>query len=432
MTVSARWCIAEALVEQVMGGRLANPFRLLADRVCRRLWLSGVAINIMRWLEMLAFSLYALETTGSPFMVALTGFARIVPLLFSGFSSAWTEGLDRRHVVCGIMATLLFVDSAMLVVALMDALSMPLLLIASFIAGCAWMFENPLRRTMLAEVAGVERVSESMGLETASNQGTRALGPAVGGLLVATVDLVGVFVIGILLHGFALAAVSRLPASLASSDARKLSITSVFRDGLAYVRRHRLVQGALVITVIFNMWCFPYVSLAPVIGETVLDLSPVGIGLLLGTEGLGGLVGAFLIVLAARPRWYATIYTLGALLFAVGVTSLAYWQVAWPAFLCLFAAGMGMAGFNGMQVTIPLLASPVSKRVRILGLITVCIGAGPIGMLYAGWLAEWLGAPMAQLLMGAQGIVLILLAIWRWPELLKVAEPKPVAETPRP
>jgi len=415
-----------------MRGRLANPFGLLADPVCRRLWVCGLAINIMRWLEMLAFSLYALETTGSPFLVALTGFARIVPLLLSGLSSAWTEGVDRRHVLCGIMATLLLVDSLLLVAALFDALSLAMLLIASFVAGCAWMFENPLRRTMLAEVAGVARLGESMGLETASNQATRALGPAIGGLLVATVELVGVFVIGVLLHGLALSTVRRLPASLASVGARSLSMTDMFRDGLAYVRRHRLIQGVLAITVIFNLWCFPYVSLAPVIGETVLELSPVGIGLLLGTEGLGGLVGAFVIILAGRRRWYARLYTIGALSFAVGVTSLAVWQVAWPAFLCLFAAGLGMAGFNGMQVMIPLLASPRSKRVRILGLITVCIGAGPVGMLYAGWLAEWLGAAAAQLLVGVQGILLILLAIWRWPELVAVAEPRPLEDRVEP
>ena len=58
----------------------------------------------------------------------------------------------------------------------------------------------------------------------------------------------------------------------------------------------------------------------------------------------------------------------------------------------------------------------------------VVIGAGPIGMLYAGWLAEWLGAPMAQLLMGVQGIALIIWAIWRWPELMAVAAPRPVAD----
>ena len=404
---------------------MRDPLVILGNSVCRRIWLAGVAINVMRWLELLAFSLFTLAATGSPFWVALTGFARLVPLLFGGVTSALVDGYDRRRVMLAVMATLTLTDMAMLGLALFGHINVNWLLLASLIAGMAWSVENSIRRTMLADAAGPDHMSESMGLEAASNQATRALGPAIGGALIATIGLTGVFVLGSILHGLGYWAMCQLPEKLAGSPGHRVSILAMMQDGFAYVRRHRLIQGSLAVTFIFNMWGFPYVSLAPVIGERIFEMSPFGIGLLLATEATGGLVCAILIMLWASPRIYVPLYSLGALGFISGVMTLGFWQSALPAFPILFFAGFGMAAFNAMQVTIPLLASPNELKVRVMGLITVCIGAGPIGFIHAGLLAEWLGAQNAQLVIGFEGIAAMFWVLYRWPELLKAVVPRP-------
>jgi hypothetical protein len=79
--------------------------------------------------------------------------------------------------------------------------------------------------------------------------------------------------------------------------------------------------------------------------------------------------------------------------------------------------GIGIAGFAVMQTTIVFLAAPPAVRSRAMGLLTVAIGGGPIGMLYVGVLADWLGAANAVACLAVQGLVLLALAAWNWPEL---------------
>ena len=80
-----------------------------------------------------------------------------------------------------------------------------------------------------------------------------------------------------------------------------------------------------------------------------------------------------------------------------------------------FAAGFGVAGFSSMQSTILLSVTPPEVRGRVMGLLAVSVGTMPLGILYAGFLADWLGAPMGLALVAGQGLLLwLLLAIyWR-------------------
>ena len=83
----------------------------------------------------------------------------------------------------------------------------------------------------------------------------------------------------------------------------------------------------------------------------------------------------------------------------------------------ILICGIGIAGFAVMQTTIVFLAAPAPVRSRVMGLLTVAIGAGPIGMLYVGVLADLLGAPAAVALLAIQGLVALGLAAWYWPEM---------------
>ena len=401
-----------------------RSWQLLRDPVLRRLWLAGVAINVVRWLEILAFSLYALEITGSPFLVALTLFARMAPLLLSAYLAALTDRVDRRLLLRLLLMGLVAVDTALFLAWSAGALGIAALLAAAFLAGLAWTLENPLRRTMLAEAAGMDRVHASMGLETASNQLNRALGPAIGGIMIETLGIGGVLLTGAVVHVAGYVAIRALPLELAGRGAKAAGAGwSALVESVRFVACHRLLQATLLITLIFNLWAFPYVGLAPVIAERVLGLSPTGIGLLLATEALGGVSAALLIMVFARQRWFVPLYGWGAALFTVGTFALGVLETAWIAFAVLYIAGFGIGAFNGMQSIIPILATPAELRVRVMGLVTVCIGAAPLGFLYSGALAESFGAATAQLLIGAHGLVALALVAWRYPEIMRPLDP---------
>ena len=103
------------------------------------------------------------------------------------------------------------------------------------------------------------------------------------------------------------------------------------------------------------------------------------------------MIEALLVARYDRPRRYTQIYTASSA-FLLGV--LAFALSAWfPLSLALMLfCGIGIAGFAVMQTTLVFLAAPAAVRSRVMGLLTVAIGGGPIGMLYVGVLADWLGA----------------------------------------
>ena len=93
----------------------------------------------------------------------------------------------------------------------------------------------------------------------------------------------------------------------------------------------------------------------------------------------------------------------------------------------MFMAGLGISGFAAMQSAILLSHTPSAKRPLLMGMLTLCIGAGPVGLIHLGLLAEWLGAPRAVAISALEGLVALALAALVWPE-LRGAGPSPGSE----
>ncbi len=194
--------------------------------------------------------------------------------------------------------------------------------------GMFWTTELPVRRTMLGEIAGPPLLSRAMALESATSNATRMVGPALGGVLLdrrAVRRLSGSARSSMPWHAPGRALVYREARPAAATGG---SLLAMLVEGWRFARAQRLILGALAVTVIVNLWGFAYITMVPVIGERVLDLSPALIGVLMSTEGFGALVGAFLVGRTDRPRRYAQIYTGSSLLFLLAV--LAFALSAWP------------------------------------------------------------------------------------------------------
>lgn len=402
---------------------------ILAAAPARRIWLAGVAVGVVRWLEMLAFALWGLALTGSPLVVATLALARLLPLLLLAVPlSALLEGRDRRRIMLAAVGAMLATSALLLLGALTHGPSLPVLLAAAFANGIFWTIEQPVRRTLFIETVGLERAGAAMGLETLSNQGTRLLGSIAGGGAVQFLGPPGVFAGTFLLYAVALLGLVRArPADAGPGLVPRPRTTGLF-DGVRHVARDRLLLGTVLVTLVYNIWGFPFVALAPVFAEKSLGLSAFQTGSLLAMDGVGGLLAGFAIVRAARPPAFRRIFTLGCGLLMVGILLLSAAESVPLAALALLLAGLGMAGFATMQTVIPLLAAPAELRLRVQGVVTMAIGVSPLGFLHAGWLGERLGPERALLLMGACGLLALVVIVWRLPAMLAA---RPLGPEPR-
>lgn len=411
-------------------GKGAGPFAVMREPDAARLWFAGFSVSVMRWLEMLAYSLFALEVTGSPLMVALTVVCRMGPLLVTTpFLAALAEGTDRRRALALAFAAMTALFALLLAVDVAAGVGIGLVLLASLAAGAFWSLEFPLRRTMLAEVGGLHQVGASMGLEITSNQATRVLGALLGGASVAWLGLAGVFAIGLLLYGAGTALVLTLRAKPGPRRpaTRVGHLLAGVADGLRAVRGNGLLEATIAVSAAFNLFGFPYVALAPVVAERRYGLGPDGIGVLMACEPLAAVFGGLLFAALVPDRLFRAVYAAGPLLFVTGTGLFTFAASVAPAALALAVAGFGMAGFATGQMVLPMRAAPPGMRVRVVGLVATSIGVAPLGLLQAGLLAEWLGAIDAQRVLGLEGLLAMGLILRRWPELLALRPPEETA-----
>jgi MFS family permease len=406
----------------------AAPRGLLTDAAFVRLWLCGALAGVLRWLELLAISVYVLEQTGSPFLVALLTVLRMAPMFLFGIpAGALADRYDRRRLLIIGLVVLALASALLAVMAASGRITLWQIALGTFLGGIFWSSEFPVRRTMLGEIAGASRLSRAMALESATSNATRMVGPVLGGILMETLGLAGVYVLGAVAYALAALLLLRLVYEAAGGPSSLPSFGAMLREGWRFTRARRTIVGALAVTVIVNLWGFAYITMVPVIGERTLGLSPVLIGVLMSTEGLGALLGSLLVARFDRPRRYLQIYAGSSLLFLLAVLAFA-WSSWFPLSLALILlCGIGIAGFAVMQSTIFFLLAPPVMRSRVMGMVTVSIGAGPLGMLQVGLLADWLGAPMAVALIAGQGLIALALTVVVWPELRRPAALSPGA-----
>ena len=389
--------------------------RLFSIADFRRLWFVGFTLCVVRWLEMLALALFAYQLTGSAFVVAMLTMLRLLPMgLFGAFVGAAAERFDRRRVLVLVVAMSMTASLALAILASLDAIAVWHLAAASFVNGLAWAADHPVRRMMIGDSVGAERIGAALSIDTATNNGTRVLGPVLGGLLLSELGITSVFWFSVMLYLPSCAAAIRIGMRRQTPATPPPSVFASIREGLGWLRSDRRLIGVFVMTIIFNVFGWPATSMVPVIGTDYLGLGPKGVGLLAACDGIGGLLGALFIAGLARPAWYGRIYTGAVGLYLAMVVCFASAPVIALAGVALFLGGMCGASFAVMQATLVYRAAPVAMRARLLGVISVCIGTGPIGFLYLGFLAEAFSPRIATMALAAQGILVLLLTRRYW------------------
>jgi MFS family permease len=387
---------------------------LLRDAEFRRLWTAGVVQFLVRWLEVLVFGVYTYQETGSAFLVAGMTMLRLLPLALLGVPfGALAARIRRRTGLVVTMSTLAATAGILMLVAASGHLAVWHVAVASIVNGLAWAADNPLRRGLIGDVAGLQRMGSAMALDVGASNASRLIGPGLGGLLLAESGMAVVFGLAAVLYLGALIAVLRLRHQEVPQVAPRVSLTATLTAGFVAARASPRLAGALWLTVLYNVFAWPVLSMVPVIGQDRLGLGADGIGVLASMEGVGTLVGALALAAFSKPSMYGRLYVGGVLLFLTVMPLFALSTQPLAAGAALMVAGLGQAAFSIMQATIVFIAAPVGRRMQAMGLLTMCIGVGPLGFLMLGWLAEGFGATTAALVSSGAGLVMVA-ATWRW------------------
>jgi MFS family permease len=380
-----------------------------------RLWSVGLVVFTVRWLETVAVGVFVYQHSRSAFLVAMMTMLRLLPMgLLGAFIGAWAEKIERRSTLILVVTLMLSTSASMALLAYNDRLAIWHLAAASFLNGLGWATDNPVRRVMIGDVVGSSQMSIAMSLDVGANNASRMVGPTVGGLLLSSVGIGGVFMLSVVLYAFALYASFRVRYRSSALPGLAPVLARV-AEGLRLAISDRRLTATLVVTMIYNVFAWPFTSMIPVIGQNQLGLGAKGIGILTSIDGIGAFCGALLLTLFLRPAWYVRAYIGGVVTYMVMLVVFAL--VPWPGLAgsALLLTGLGGAGFSTMQATLVYLAAPPEMRSRILGVLSMCIGVGPIGFIALGLLADAIGAQWATMASGSAGLLCMVLTrpLWR-------------------
>jgi predicted MFS family arabinose efflux permease len=394
--------------------RPATRWTMLASPDFRRLWVVGFVISAVRWLEMLAVGVFVYQHTGSAFDVALMTLLRMLPLaLFGAVIGALAERFDRRKALIGVVLLMLTTSLSLAVLAHAGILAIWHLALASFCNGVAWATDNPVRRVMIGEVVGSESMGSAMSLDVGGNNASRMLGPTIGGALLAWSGISGAFTVSVLFYVVALGAALGVGHRNLHTGAPVGTVLARIVEGFVLVRREPRLVGTLLVTIIYNVFGWPFTAMIPVIGKDNLNLGASAIGMLASMDGIGAFIGVVAIAVFARPAHYRLLYVGGVITYMVMLIVFALVPNVSIAGAALLLTGVSNAGFSVMQATLIYLAAPAEMRGRMYGVLSVCIGSGPIGFLALGVLADLIGASAATALSGGAGLF-ALAATWKW------------------
>ncbi|MDA1256876.1 MAG: MFS transporter [Chloroflexi bacterium] len=388
---------------------------ILQNPEFRRLWAIGAFGGTMRWLDTLVLALVALDLTGSPFLVSLTFFFRMAPMLLGLGLGVIADRANRKYFLVGGLVIQAVIAAVMASLLIMDVLEYWHLAVATFLSGIVWASEFPVRRTLIGELVHPERLGKAMSLDSATNAFSRIVGPFTGGVFMATIGPEGAYVTGIVLFLSAALIATTLRYARPQSDGTHRGVIAELAEGAKYIRASRLMVGTLIVTMLMNVFAFPYMSQQPIIARETLGVGDVLVGLLNSVEGLGSVFGATLIASFALPRHYTRIYLYGSLLFLVGILLFSRSEWYWVSFAIVFIGGFGMSAFGTMQSTIMVSAASPEMRGRVMGTVAVFIGAGPLGQLNIGIMAGIYDPRTAVLITSIMGLAVMFVAALSFP-----------------
>jgi MFS family permease len=367
------------------------------------------------WIQTVAQGWLVLQLTNSAFAVGLVTTLGSLPiLLFTLYGGVVADRVNKRSLVL-LLQSLMLVEALVLgLLTVFGKITVHWVMGLAAFYGFLSAFEVPTRQSLVAEIVPREDLMNAIALGSSAFNLARVIGPAIAGLLIATVGLAACFLINAASY---IAVVAGLAMMRVQRPARPEPVPALgaLREGFGYIFGNRWPRAIVTIIGTFSVFGFSFVTMMPVFARDVLHLGASGYGAMVSAVGVGAASAAlFMAAMAGTPRSGRLVLG-SSVLFGAVLTVAALAPEFWSAVVLFTAAGCLMALNGIMSNSMLQLQAPDHLRGRVMGFYSfVVLGMAPLGSLQAGWVAEHLGVRAA---LGLGGIVCFAVALtiaWRF------------------
>lgn len=370
-----------------------------------RLFFSGQSVSLIgTWITRIATSWLVYRLTGSEFLLGLVSFFGQIPtLVLAPFAGVLVDRRDRHRILVATQVLSMLQSLALAILALTGVITVTHVLLLQLAQGMINAFDTPARQSFVVDmIEDRAHLPNAIALNSSMVNGSRIIGPSIGGVLIAAFGEGWCFMIDAISY---LAVIASLLAMRVDRQPRRRSTTSALdelRDGFRYVAGSPPIWSALVLLAVVATMGMPYAVLMPAIASRVLHGGPHTLGFLMTAAGLGALVGALCLAARSTVLGLGRVMVLATLTFGASLIAFSLSRRLWLSLILLPLVGGGMMIETASTNTVIQTIVDERLRGRVMAFYAMAfMGTAPIGSLFAGAVAARIGAPWTVLVGGA-------------------------------
>lgn len=391
-----------------------SPWSPLRSKLFLAIWIAALASNIGTWVQSVGEKWQMAELTTSPLLIALIETGTALPVLTLGLAAgAFADIFDRRKLLIGTQVFMMLVAGSLSALTFAHHITPTVLIAMSLMIGIGSALSMPAFQAIIPEILPREELASGVALNSAGFNVSRAVGPAIGGVVVGLFGAGWAFLLNALSFLAVVSVLWRWERKVAPTDLPAERFLGAMKVGLRYARHNRSLQVILLRSLGYVWFSGVIFSLLPALAIHQLHLGSSAFGLMLGAVGAGAVVATFLLPRLRERLSTNQLLAAFTLLAAVAQAGMAFVPHTPTVALCLMASGMSWLGILSTINTAIQLSVPSWVKARAFGTYhMVWGGAMALGAAFWGAVAQRIGLS-AAFAVSAAGMVITLLFIGR-------------------
>ena len=392
-----------------------------------RLYFWGQSISLIgTWMTRLATSWLVYRLTDSAFLLGLVGFLGQIPALFlSPLAGVWVDRWDRHRSMLITQALAMVQSLALAALTLTHTINMPWILFLTFLQGVINTFETPARQSFVIQmIEDRSALGNAIALNSSIVNTGRLVGPAIAGVVIAWVGEGYCFLIDGISYIAVLYSLLAMKNLLPGRRNPQRHVLHELAEGWRYIVASAAIRWILLMLGLVSLIGMPFTVLLPIVADKVLGGGAHTLGFLTAGTGLGALSCAVALAMRQSVRGLGKWLGIAAAILGVSLILFGLSHSFWWSMALMFGAGYGMMQQIVTSNTILQTIVADDKRGRVMSFYAMSVfGFLPIGSLFAGMLASWMGAPNTLILGGA---LCLLASVWyfgRLPDIRRAIRP---------
>jgi len=392
-----------------------------------RLFFLGQGISLIgSWMTQIATIWLVYHLTNSPLLLGVVGFASQIPsFVLSPFGGVFVDRFSRHRILIGTQILSMIQSLALAVLALSGVIQIWHIIVLSLFQGLITAFDSPARQAFVTEmVEKKEDLANAIAINSTMFNGARLIGPAIGGLLIASVGAAYCFLIDGLSYIAVIAALLAMRIKPKTINITTQNPLQRIKEGFVYAFGFPPIRAILLLLALVSLMGMQYTVLVPIFAEKILHGGPETLGFLMAASGVGALAGGTYLATRKSILGIGKLIALAPGILGTGLIALSLSRVLPLSLLMMLLVGFGtiiqIAGSNTFLQTIV----DDDKRGRVMSIYTMAfLGMIPFGNLLGGALADRIGAPNTLIIAGSACILGSVVFAQQLPNLRRLVRP---------